>query len=284
MLIVDPDREWGEGEGAARRAWDGVRNLGLTGAGMRNAALFFPRIRQPDPERGGRMATFAPCGAVAGVIARIDARQGVWKASAGTGAVLLGVAGLQADLSETDSGLLHLAGINILRPLPGVGICIRGARTLSGGNRPPDEFAQIPVRRLALFIEESLLRGLAWTVSEPDGEPLRAAVRTAASAFMDGLWRQGAFAGSRPEDAWFVKCDRETTTPAESERGLVTLLAGFAPEKPAEFVVLRIPVRGAGVGRPSPYEALPELDAGGNPVGIATLTLEHEGWERDEIG
>lgn len=284
MLIVDPDREWGEGEGAAGRARDGVRNLGLTGAGMRNATLFFPRIRQPDPERQGRLETFAPCGAVAGVIARTDARRGVWKAPAGTGAVLPGVAGLQADLSEADSGTLRPAGINPLRLLPGVGICIWGARTLSGGDRPTDEFAHVPVRRLALFIEESLLRGLAWTAFEPDGEPLRAAVRTAAGAFMDGLRRQGAFAGSRPEDAWFVKCDRETTTPAESERGIVTLLAGFAPARPRAFVVLRIPVRVAGVGRASPYEALPELDAGGNPAGIATLTLEHGGWERDEIG
>jgi len=162
MLIVDPDREWGEGgDGAARRARDGVQALGLTGVEARNAALFFPRIRQPDPERQG---TFAPCGAVAGVIARTDARWGVWKAPAGTAAVLLGTAGLQTDLSDADIGMLGPAGINCLRLLPGIGPVVRSARTL---RRPADEFMYIPVRRLALFIEESLVQGLRWAVFEP---------------------------------------------------------------------------------------------------------------------
>ncbi len=284
MLLVDPDREWGEGGGAAGRALDGVRKLGLNAVEARNTALFFPRIRQPDPERPGRVETFAPCGAVAGVIARTDARHGVWKAPAGTGAVLLGVMGLQADLSEADIEMLRPAGINPLRSLPGIGPVVWGARTLCGDGRPPDEFGYVPVRRLALFIEESLVRGLLRTAVEPDGEPLRAEIRTAAGAFMDGLRRQGAFAGSLPKDAWFVKCDRETTTTAESNQGIVILLVGFAPAKPGEFVVFRIPVRTAGARRVSDYEALPEMDAGGNPVDIATLTLEHEGWERDENG
>jgi hypothetical protein len=115
-----------------------------------------------------------------------------------------------------------------------------------------------------------------------DCDALRAEVRAAAGAFMDGLWRRGAFPGSLPEDAFFAKCDRETTTPAESEQGIVVLVVGFAPARPGEFIVLRIPVQAGGVSRVSGYEALPEMDAGGNAVGIATLTLEHEGWERDE--
>ncbi|HOI13543.1 MAG TPA: phage tail sheath subtilisin-like domain-containing protein [Methanoculleus sp.] len=279
MLLIDPDREWGEGgDGAARRARDGVQVLGLTGVEARNAALFFPRICQPDPERQG---TFAPCGAVAGVIARTDARWGVWKAPAGTAAMLLGTAGLQTDLSDADIGMLSPAGINGLRFLTGIGPVVWGARTL---RRPVDEFMYIPIRRLALFIEESLIHGLRWAVFEPDCDALRAEVRAAAGAFMDGLWRRGAFPGSLPEDAFFVKCDRETTTPAESEQGIVVLVVGFAATRPGEFVVLKIPVQAGGVSRVSGYEALPEMDASGNAVGIVTRTLEHEGWERDENG
>ena len=115
-----------------------------------------------------------------------------------------------------------------------------GARTLQGDDRLAAEWKYIPVRRLALFIEESLYRGTQWVVFEPNDEPLWAQIRLNVGAFMHNLFRQGAFQGTTPREAYFVKCDKETTTQNDINLGIVNILVGFAPLKPAEFVIIKI--------------------------------------------
>ncbi|HET7536471.1 MAG TPA: phage tail sheath C-terminal domain-containing protein, partial [Candidatus Didemnitutus sp.] len=114
-----------------------------------------------------------------------------------------------------------------------------GARTLRGDDQMASEWKYIPVRRLALFLEESLYRGTKWAVFEPNDEPLWAQLRLNIGAFMQTQFRLGAFAGATPRDAYFVKCDKETTTQSDVNLGVVNVLIGFAPLKPAEFVVLK---------------------------------------------
>jgi uncharacterized protein len=208
-----------------------------------NAALYFPRITAADPLTGRLDESFAPCGAVAGVFARTDATRGIWKAPAGTAANLVGVNGLSVDVTEPHGGQLNRAAINTLREFPVHGAVVWGSRTLAGADALASEWKYVPVRRLGLFVEESLYRGTQWSVFEPNGEPLWAALRLNAGGFLHDLFRQGAFQGSTPRDAYFVKCDGETNTQADVDQGLVNILVGFAPLKPAEFVVVRIQQR-----------------------------------------
>jgi phage tail sheath protein FI len=213
---------------------------GLTGSTMRNAAVYFPRIRRPDPLRGGATATFAACGAIAGTYARTDGTRGVWKAPAGTGAGLAGVVGLPVSLTDAENGRLNPLGINCLRTFRGIGPVVWGARTLRGSDLLADEYKYVPVRRLALYLEESLYRSTQWVVFEPNDEPLWTQIRASLTAFMQDLFRRGAFQGSTPRDAYFVRCDRDTTTQLDIDRGVVNVIVGFAPLKPAEFVVIGI--------------------------------------------
>ncbi|MEB1528088.1 phage tail sheath family protein [Xanthomonas sp. WHRI 7945] len=206
----------------------------------RNAALFFPRLRQPNLLRNNAIETFAACGAVAGVFARTDTQRGVWKAPAGLDAGLVGVPQLSVPLTDAENGELNQRGINCLRAMPASGRVVWGARTLRGADQLADEYKYIPVRRTALFIEESLFRGLKWVVFEPNDEPLWAQVRLNVGAFMHNLFRQGAFQGSSPRDAYFVRCDKDTTTQNDINLGVVNVVVGFAPLKPAEFVVLKL--------------------------------------------
>jgi hypothetical protein len=212
----------------------------LTGASMRNAALYFPRIRRPDPLRGGATADFAACGAVAGVYARTDATRGVWKAPAGTEAGLSGVRSLTVPLTDDENGRLNPLGINCLRSFRGVGPVVWGARTLRGSDVLADEYKYVPVRRLALFLEETLFRSTQWVVFEPNDEPLWSQIRASVGAFMQDLFRRGAFQGVTPREAYFVRCDSDTTTQYDIDRGIVNILVGFAPLKPAEFVIISI--------------------------------------------
>jgi phage tail sheath protein FI len=115
-----------------------------------------------------------------------------------------------------------------------------GSRTLRGADQLADEYKYVPVRRTALFLEESLYRGTQWVVFEPNDEPLWAQIRLNIGAFMQSLFRQGAFQGRTPREAYLVKCDRETTTQDDINRGVVNILVGFAPLKPAEFVIIKI--------------------------------------------
>ncbi len=235
MLIVDPKAAWAVSTAAA-----GVASMNLNGDMARNAAIYFPRIRQADPQLGGQVESFVPCGVIAGIMARTDTQRGVWKAPAGLDAALNGVAGLQLDMTDAENGLLNPLGINCLRTFPVHGRVVWGSRTMRGADAAADEYKYVPVRRLALFLEESLYRGTQWVVFEPNDEPLWAQIRLNLGAFMHNLFRQGAFQGTTPRDAYFVKCDKETTTQNDINLGIVNIVVGFAPLKPAEFVVIKL--------------------------------------------
>lgn len=242
MLLVDPPAAWERaGERAVDEAAAGLDALGLSGVAARNAALYFPRVVQADPPSGGRPDTFVPCGAVAGVIARTDRLHGVWKAPAGVEASLDGLQALAVDLRDHENARLNPLGINCLRSFPGgIGPVVWGARTLRGADRLADEYKYVPVRRLALFLEESIDRGTRWVVFEPNAEPLWAQLRSHVGTFLHDLFRQGAFQAATPREAYFVACDATTTTPDDVASGVVNIRIGFAPSRPAEFVVLEI--------------------------------------------
>ena len=241
ILIVDPDPAWAtQISNAINHAIDGRNDLNLSGPAARNAALYFPCVRQVDPLRDSRVDTFVPSGIIAGIIARTDVQRGVWKAPAGLDASLDGVQDLQVNLNDLENGQLNPLGINCLRSMGVNGRIVWGARTLRGADESADEYKYLPVRRLALFLEESLYRGTQWAVFEPNDEPLWAQVRLNVGAFMQGLFRQGAFQGATPRDAYFVKCDRQTTTQNDINLGILNVVVGFAPLKPAEFVVIQI--------------------------------------------
>jgi uncharacterized protein len=241
MLIVDSPAAWSMNkETAASNAVAGLGALGLSGVAARNAALYFPRVVETDPLREGQLDTFVPCGIIAGVMARTDTQRGVWKAPAGLDATVNGVQGLEVNLSDPENGMLNPLGINCLRSFPVNGRVVWGARTLRGADQLADEYKYVPVRRLALYIEESLYRGTQWVVFEPNDEPLWAQIRLNVGAFMNNLFRQGAFQGRSPREAYLVKCDRETTTQNDINLGIVNILVGFAPLKPAEFVIIKI--------------------------------------------
>lgn len=237
MVIVDSPASWDEPSDVTPA---GVNAVVSQGDNVTNAALYFPRIRAADPLRENRLSAFAPCGAVAGVYARTDAQRGVWKAPAGLDASLNGVADLTAVLTDGENGQLNPRGINCLRSFPEAGRVVWGARTLRGSDQLASEWKYVPVRRTALFIEESLYRGTKWVVFEPNDEPLWAQIRLNVGAFMQNLFLQGAFQGRSPREAYLVRCDAETTTQNDINLGIVNILVGFAPLKPAEFVIIRI--------------------------------------------
>ncbi len=206
----------------------------------RNAAVFFPRNRVPDPLNGNRPRAIGSSGTVAGLFARTDASRGVWKAPAGTDARLRNVDSLDYLLTDPQNGVLNPLGVNCLRTFPIYGTVAWGSRTLEGADALASDWKYIPVRRFTLFLEESLFRGTKWVVFEPNDEPLWAQIRLNLGAFMQSLFRQGAFQGATPRDAFFVKCDGATTTQDDINRGVVNIVVGFAPLKPAEFVIIRI--------------------------------------------
>jgi phage tail sheath protein FI len=206
----------------------------------RNAAVYFPRLKIVDPLDDFRLHSRGASGTMAGVYARTDSGRGVWKAPAGTEAGLIGVAELDTKLTDPQNGTLNPLGINCLRSFPIYGNIAWGTRTLDGSDQAASEWKYIPIRRLALFLEESLFRGTKWVVFEPNDEPLWAKVRLNVGAFMMSLFRQGAFQGSTPDKAFYVKCDAETTTQDDRNKGIINIEVGFAPLKPAEFVVIKI--------------------------------------------
>jgi phage tail sheath protein FI len=210
------------------------------GVNPANAAFYFPWPLAPDPLAENRPRVFPPSGFVAGLYAKTDASRGVWKAPAGVEAGLTGVSGLTRVLTNDENGVLNPKAVNCLRTFPVYGTVVWGARTLKGNDEVGSEWKYIPVRRTALFLEESLYRALKWVVFEPNDEPLWAQIRLNVGAFMHDLFRQGAFQGTTPRDAYFVKCDKETTTQNDINLGIVNIVVGFAPLKPAEFVVIHI--------------------------------------------
>jgi phage tail sheath protein FI len=238
MLLVDAPSDWRDKSDAKTKFTDPSNDN--VGTRSRNAALFFPRLKQPNPLHDGQMEEFVPSGAVAGIFARTDTQRGVWKAPAGLDATLVGVPRLSVSLTDDENGELNPLGVNCLRVMPAAGRVVWGSRTLRGADQLADEYKYIPVRRTALYIEESLYRGLKWVVFEPNDEPLWAQIRLNVGAFMHNLFRQSAFQGKTPREAYFVKCDHETTTQNDINLGIVNIVVGFAPLKPAEFVIIKL--------------------------------------------
>jgi hypothetical protein len=234
MLLIDPPPN--VNTVAAAVDWK-TNTLGVVDA---NGAAFFPRLRLADALNNGQLRTFAPSGVVAGVYANTDATRGVWKAPAGIGATLNGVQNMTYQLSDQENGALNPLGLNCFRTFPLYGPVLWGARTLVGADAMTNQWKYVPVRRVALFLEESLYRGTKWVVFEPNDEPLWAAIRLNVGSFMDSLFKKGFFQGITADQAYFVKCDDETTTQADIDLGIVNILVGFAPLKPAEFVVIQI--------------------------------------------
>jgi phage tail sheath protein FI len=233
FLLVDPLSTWT----TIALAETGVDQLRI-GLETRNAAAYWPRLRAADGTANGKVID--PAGSVAGVMARTDGARGVWKAPAGLEATIRGLKGVERRMTDPENGVINPRALNAVRVFPS-GVVVWGARTLVGFNDSGNiDDKYIPVRRTMLMIEESLYRGLHFAVFEPNDEPLWAQIRLAAGSFMNGLFRQGAFAGSKSSDAYFVMCDSSTTTANDINLGIVNVIVGFAPLKPAEFVVITV--------------------------------------------
>jgi len=235
FLIVDPRSDGGD--------WANVNEVESEIEDLRigvvtdHAAIYWPRLAVAA---NGVTKVIDPAGSIAGLMARTDANRGVWKAPAGIEADIRGVRGVQYAMSDPENGVINPEAVNAIRVFPN-GIVSWGARTMGGfDNSGNDDYKYVPVRRLVLFIEESLYRGLKFAVFQPNDEPLWAQIRVAAGAFMNNLFRQGAFQGQKASDAYFVKVDSETTTQNDINLGIVNVIVGFAPLKPAEFVVITI--------------------------------------------
>jgi uncharacterized protein len=233
MLILDPPSAWGD-KAAAQIGMQSYINLSP------NAAIYFPRIKQANPLRAGSMEAFDSCGAIAGVIARTDANHGVWKAPAGKDATLMGVGDLTVQLNDIETGDLNTLGLNCLRSFPDIGPVVWGARTTQGADSLNSQWKYVPVRRFALFLEESISRGTRWAVFEPNGQSLWSEIQRNVSAFLQRMFLIGAFAGSTPQEAYFVKCGTNTMTQDDINDGTLIILVGFAPVQPAEFVIIQI--------------------------------------------
>jgi phage tail sheath protein FI len=231
VLLIDPPPAWKDRE-HARSGVDALR----IGIAIDHAAVYFPRITISE---NGVTRPLGPAGAVAGLMSRIDSNRGFWKATAGLEANLLAVSGVAIDMSDGDNGVLNPLGINAIRKLPD-GIVIWGARTLAGDDRFGSEYKYLPIRRTSNFLRLTLLNSLGWVVFEPNDEPLWAQIRLNVGAFMNTYFRRRAFQGDKPSDAYFVRCDAETTTQDDRNNGIVNIWVGYAPLKPAEFVVVSI--------------------------------------------
>jgi phage tail sheath protein FI len=219
---------------------------GLGGAGpslplSQNGAIYFPYLISADPITG-RNIPMAPSGFVAGVYAQTDASRGVWKAPAGLAPTVLNTAGpvLSGIMNDPQQGTLNLDSINCLRQFSGQGTVIWGARTLVAANDAYQQSKYVPVRRMTLFIEQTLVARLRWVVFEPNDTPLWIAITNSIESFMLSLFRQGALQGTQPSQAFQVKCDATTTSPDDQQNGVVNIVVAFAPLKPAEFVVIKI--------------------------------------------
>jgi uncharacterized protein len=213
---------------------------GITGNDSINSAFYFPWVNSPDPLQQNRIRPFPPCGFVAGLYAETDSTRGVWKAPAGIDATLSGESGLTTVLTDLQNGTLNTQAINCLRYFPVYNDVIWGARTLRGNDQVGSEWKYVPIRRLALYLESSLYNGTQWVVFEPNDEKLWGQIRLNVGAFMQGLFLQGAFQGTTPQQAYFVKCDAENNPQSSIDLGIVKILVGFAPLFPAEFVVIQI--------------------------------------------
>jgi phage tail sheath protein FI len=243
FLIVDSEQTAIVGDGTNGLSSTGPADhtgASYVSAFADHAAFYFPWVSAPDPLAKNRPTLFPPCGFVAGMYATVDASRRVWKAPAGVETGLTGVLGLRYLLSDSDSGLLNPLAVNCLRQFPAFGTVIWGARTIAGSDAAGSQWQYVPIRRFALYLESSLYEGTQWAVFEPNAEPTWSQVRLSVGAFMQQLFLQGAFAGTSPQAAYFVKCDADNNPPASVAQGIMTVTVGFAPLYPAEFIVIQI--------------------------------------------
>jgi uncharacterized protein len=261
FLLVDPPAEVADGDGVV----DWVDRYGLR---MRDAALYVPRLLVEDTANGGQRAITSSA-AVAGIYARTDRQRGVWKAPAGTEADVRGVVRLTVELSSREQDRLNPEGIDVLRRLPDGRIVVWGARTLAGDGSDP-EWMYVPVRRTAVSIERALLAGLTWTTARRNDRLLWADIQTDVGHFLDRLWRDGALQGTTPQDAYVARCGLgQTMTQADLDRGVVILEVGIALLRPAEFVMLRLPLAAAGNAACQPAPGFEQP----NDLGLSTGEL-----------
>jgi phage tail sheath protein FI len=234
FLLLDPPPDVTDVDKA--RAW----KTGKLNLRSDYAATYFPRLKISDPLNPGSLRSHPPSGAIAGVMARTDANRGVWKAPAGVDTGISNVYAPAVLLSDEQHGLLNPVGVNCVRKFPIYGCVAFGARTLAGADIEASPWKYVSVRRTANYILESLRSGLMWVVFEPNDEPLWSQIRMNVGAFMQGMFRQGAFQGKSPHDAYLVKCDSETTQQSDINLGIINIMVGFAPLKPAEFVFINL--------------------------------------------
>jgi phage tail sheath protein FI len=219
----------------------------ITRESARNSALYFPWVRVQMPQDDATVE-LPPGPCVAAIYAGTDTALGVWKAPAGVGTVPDGVVGLCATLEAPQYEALNSKGINCLREVPSYGIAVWGARTLHGSDAMGSDWKYVPVRRLALYVEQSIAAGTQWAAFEPNDERLWSQLRLSAAEFMHGLFLAGAFAGAKPDDAYSVACDASTTTSQDVAAGVVNIVVRFAPAVAGEFVVIVVQqLAGAGV-------------------------------------
>jgi hypothetical protein len=216
-----------------------LSNKSVSGETSVSSVAYVPNLLIPDPLNGFRPREVGPSGTMAGVYARTDMSRGVWKAPAGVTAVLMG-ADVAIKVSDQANGDLNSNGINVLRTFPVYGPISWGARTLAGADLLESEWKYLSVRRLVDFIEQTLYQSLKWVVFEPNDEATWSQIRFEVGSFLSGLLADGAFAGPSPDQAFFVRCDDSTTSSSDIDRGVVNIVVGVAPVKPAEFVVLQI--------------------------------------------
>ena len=235
ILLIDPLPEWRTTEDVV----SGPSSIAAitTMVERENAAAFFPELLVATPT--GPVAC-GPAGAIAGVVARTDRDRGLWKAPAGIEATIAGNVGLANAVNAAGVSALRDVGVNSIRQITGDGIVPWGSRLLASATRDEPEWRYINIRRLVLYLEHSLDEGLDLVVFEPNDEPLWASIRQSVEGFLASMFRAGAFSGSTPSKAYFVKCGQDTMTQDDCDNGVVNVVVGFAPLRPAEFVILRI--------------------------------------------
>ncbi len=242
FLIMDPPRD--DSADGSLTQWPTRIEDTIEGSSIpksANSAVYFPYLTTSDPVTG-LPSEMPPSGTIAGIYATTDLARGVWKAPEGLATTLNNVTGVveRGQMTDLRQGVLNQLGVNCVRSFPGIGPVVWGARTSISQNSAFQQWEYVPVRRMALFLEQTLYANLGWVVFEPNDETLWTAIRTPIESFMLGLFRQGAFQGSTPSEAFQVKCDNETTTQDDINNGVVNIVVAFAPLKPAEFVVIKI--------------------------------------------
>lgn len=239
MLIIDPPDGLNTLQDAEN--WLGeIADAGLRAPDAGNTVAYYPRVRIPDPNDASVLLSVAPSGTMAGIWARNDAQAGVWSAPAGIRASLKNVGALDHSITDDENGVINPLGLNALRDFDIPGNVCWGARTLAGADEFSSDWKYLQVRRMAYFVQTSLVNGLAWAVFRSNDEPLWREIRSACNAFMHGLFRQGSFQGRTPRDAYRVACSNETTSPADVAAGVCNVYVSFAPLRPAEYIVLSL--------------------------------------------